>query len=79
LELARQRDIRWLVIKQDLQLDDDQVEEDRDAMLEVLKQDFKQVESLNNYDIYRRQTGPEDKDEDEDEDEGDDSDNDSDN
>jgi hypothetical protein len=79
LELARQRDTRWLVIKQDLQLDDDQVEEDRDAMLEVLKQDFKQVESLNNYDIYRRRAGPEDKDEDEDEDEGDDSDNDSDN
>jgi hypothetical protein len=77
LQLARERDIRWLVVKEDLQLDDDQVEEDRDRMLEVLKQDFKQVESLNNYAIYRRRAGPEDKDEDEDEgdDSGDDSDN----
>lgn len=77
VELARQRDIRWLVVKDDLQLDDDQVEEDRDAMLELLKQDFKKVESLNNYDIYRRRLGPEDKDEDEDE--GDDDEDDSDN
>lgn len=77
LELARARDIRWLVVKEDLQLDDDQVEEDRDRMLELLKQDFKQVESLNNYEIYRRRTGADDKDEDEDE--GDDSEDDSDN
>ena len=77
MELARARDIRWLVVKEDLQLDDDQVEEDRDRMLELLKQDFKRVESLNNYDIYRRRTGAED--ENEDEDEGDDSEDDSDN
>jgi hypothetical protein len=74
LELARARDIRWLVVKEDLQLDDDQVEEDRDRMLELLKQDFKQVESLNNYDIYRRRTSADDKDEDEDEDDSDNSD-----
>ncbi|MDQ5839299.1 MAG: hypothetical protein M3379_21180, partial [Acidobacteriota bacterium] len=77
LELARQTDIRWLVVKEDLQLDEDQVEEDRDRMLELLKQDFKQVESLNNYRIYRRRTSAEDQDEDEDE--GDDSEDDSDN
>jgi hypothetical protein len=77
LELARAHDIRWLVVKEDLQLDDDQVEEDRDAMLELLKQDFKHVESLNNYDIYRRRAGPEDKDEDEDEGEDDEDDSDS--
>lgn len=77
LELARQRDIRWLVVKEDLQLDEDQVEEDRDRMLELLKQDFKQVESLNNYRIYRRRTSAEDQDEDDDE--GDDSEDDSDN
>ena len=77
VELARQTDIRWLVVKEDLQLDEDQVEEDRDRMLELLKQDFKQVESLNNYRIYRRRTSAEDQDEDEDE--GDDSEDDSDN
>jgi hypothetical protein len=77
VELARQTDVRWLVVKEDLQLDEDQVEEDRDRMLELLKQDFKQVESLNNYRIYRRRTSAEDQDEDEDE--GDDSEDDSDN
>lgn len=73
VELARARGIRWLVVKQDLQLDDDQVEEDRDRMVEVLEQDFKQVESLNNYDVYRRKTAGEE--EDEEGDDEDDSDN----
>src|SRR5207253_9214596 len=50
--LARTQDIRWLIVKQDLQLEDDQVEQARDEMLKLLAQDFKQVESLNNYDIY---------------------------
>src|ERR1043165_6155098 len=77
VELARRTDIRWLVVKEAWQLDEDQVEEDRDRMLEPLKQDFKQVESLNNYRIYRRRTSAEDQDEDEDE--GDDSEDDSDN
>lgn len=70
LELARERDIRWLIVKQDLQLEDEQVEQDRDRLVEALKQDFKQVESLNNYDIYRRKTGSEDEDDDDDEDDG---------
>jgi hypothetical protein len=74
LEIARARDIRWLIVKQDLQLEDDQVEQDRDRLVETLEQDFKQVESLNNYDIYRRKTGNEDEDEEDSDDDGDDSD-----
>ncbi|PYS88871.1 MAG: hypothetical protein DMF64_19235 [Acidobacteria bacterium] len=55
--LAQAKDIRWLIVKQDLQLEDDQVAQERDEMLKPLEQDFEQVESLNNYDIYRRKMG----------------------
>ncbi|HKC62533.1 MAG TPA: hypothetical protein VKB86_02795 [Pyrinomonadaceae bacterium] len=71
LGLARNRDIRWLIVKGDLQLEDDQVDADKDQMLKILEQDFKQVESLNNYDIYQRKTGNEDEDEGDDEDDSD--------
>ena len=67
LELARSRDIRWLIVKGDLQLEDDQADEDKEQLLKLLEQDFKQVESLNNYDIYQRKTGNEDEDEGDDE------------
>lgn len=63
LKIARERNIRWLIIKQDLQNEDEQVEQERDRLTEVLEGDFEQVESLNNYDIYRRKD-PEDKDDD---------------
>jgi hypothetical protein len=53
LNLARARQIQWLVVKRDLQLETDPVEE-RTRLLELLRQDFEQVESLDNYDIYRR-------------------------
>jgi len=54
LELARQRDIRWLIVKRDLQNEDDQVNQEKDQLTAALEQDFEQVESLKNYDIYRR-------------------------
>lgn len=54
LTMCRERNIRWLIVKQDLQNEDEQVEQERDRLTEVLEQDFEQVESLNNYDIYRR-------------------------
>jgi hypothetical protein len=54
LQIARQRNIRWLIIKQDLQDEDEHVEQERDRITEVLEQDFEQVESLSNYDIYHR-------------------------
>jgi hypothetical protein len=52
LNLSRARQIQWLVVKRDLQLETDPVEE-RTRLLELLRQDFEQVESLDNYDIYR--------------------------
>jgi hypothetical protein len=56
MNLARARQIRWLVVKRDLQLASDPVE-DRDRLFELLRKDFEQVESLDNYDIYRRKAG----------------------
>jgi hypothetical protein len=56
LNMARARQIRWLVVKRDLQLGNEPVE-DKDRLLELLRQDFKQVESLDNYDVYRRNSG----------------------
>jgi MFS family permease len=52
-KLCRDKNIRWVIIKQDLQLEEDPVE-NRDHLIELLEQDFEQVDSLNNYEIYRR-------------------------
>jgi hypothetical protein len=53
LELSRSQNIDWLVVKRKVQLDQDPVE-DKDRLLTLLCQDFKHVESLENYDVYRR-------------------------
>jgi len=53
LKICRERNIRWLIVKQDLQNEDEGVEQERDRLTEALEQEFEQVESLNNYDIYR--------------------------
>jgi hypothetical protein len=55
LQLSRARDIRWLIVKRELQLQTDPVE-DKDRLLELLRQDFQQVESLDNYDVYRKKS-----------------------
>ncbi len=54
LQIARERKIRWVIIKQDLQDEDEHVEEERDRLTGAVEKDFDQVESLANYDIYRR-------------------------
>ena len=54
LKLARDRNIRWLIVKQDLQDEDEELEKQRDELTEALEEDFDQIENLNNYDIYRR-------------------------
>ncbi len=53
IKLWRDKNIRWVIVKQDLQLEEDPVE-NRDRLIELLEQNFEQVESLNNYDIYKR-------------------------
>lgn len=67
LNLARARNIRWLVVKQEMQDEDEGIEKQRDELTEALDQDFEQVESLSNYDIYHRRD-PNQKDDDDDDD-----------
>ena len=43
-----------MIVKQDLQNEDDNVSQEKDQLTEALEQDFEQVESLKNYEIYRR-------------------------
>ena len=52
-ELARQRNVRWLVVKRTLQLQEEPLAF-RPQLLELLQHDFELADSLNNYDIYRR-------------------------
>ena len=66
---ARERDVRWLIIKNDLQIDGEPLE-DKERLLELLKQDFRRVDELNNYEIYKRRAPGDPEDE---QDNGDDS------
>jgi hypothetical protein len=53
LEISRQRNICWLILKKNLQLNANPVENEN-HLLDLLRFDFKPVQSLANYDIYRR-------------------------
>lgn len=52
--ICRERNITWLIVKQDLQNEEDAVDQEKDRITTALEDDFEQVESLANYDIYRR-------------------------
>jgi hypothetical protein len=67
-ELCRERNIQWLIIKQDLQNEEDAVDQEKDQITAALEEDFEQVESLTNYDIYKRIDPNEKKDSDDDDD-----------
>ena len=70
LQIARDRHVGWVIIKQDLQDEDEHVEEERDRLTEAVEKEFEQVESLGNYDIYRRKdpNAPRDEGDDDDDD-----------
>ncbi|MCU1343178.1 MAG: hypothetical protein JWN92_2601 [Candidatus Acidoferrum typicum] len=51
--LARDRNIRWLVVKNKLQVNGEPVE-DEARLLALLRQDFQFVQSLGVYDVYHR-------------------------
>jgi len=51
--LARQRNVRWLIVKRGLQLQEQPLAF-RPQLVELLSRDFSLAESLNDYDIYRR-------------------------
>jgi hypothetical protein len=52
-QIARNRNIRWFIVKNNLQLNGEPVEE-KDKVLALLKQDFQFVRSVGIYDVYRR-------------------------
>ncbi|MFN2531226.1 MAG: hypothetical protein ABR555_08015 [Pyrinomonadaceae bacterium] len=53
VQVARDRNINWLIVKDELQLETEPVE-NREELLDLLMKDFEEYESLNNYEIYRR-------------------------
>jgi len=53
VQLARQRNVPWLIVKRNLQLQEEPIAF-RPQLLQLLSRDYSPVESLNNYDIYRR-------------------------
>jgi hypothetical protein len=56
VEIGRRRNICWLILKKKIQRNDEPVE-DESRLLQLLRGDFILVQSLANYDIYRRKTG----------------------
>ncbi|MGC1180202.1 MAG: hypothetical protein WA884_14590 [Methyloceanibacter sp.] len=54
LKIGRDLQVRWLVVKHELQLDDDVVDGDKVRLTKLLKQDFKMVKRLKGYDVYQR-------------------------
>ena len=55
VDLARARNIRWLIVKNELQLEEEPLEK-KDELMKLLLQDFESVESLDNYEIYKRKS-----------------------
>jgi hypothetical protein len=70
--ICRERNITWLIVKQDMQDEEDAIDQEKDQITAVLEEDFEQVESLTNYDIYRRIDPNAKKDADDDDDDQDD-------
>ena len=73
VDTARARNIQWLIVKNDLQLEEEPIEK-KDELMKLLLKEFKSVESLNNYEIYKRRAAGSSDDKDEDDDSNDDDD-----
>jgi hypothetical protein len=56
VEISRQRNICWIILKKNLQRKDDPVE-DRIRLLDLLRSDFAPVQSLTDYEIFQRNGG----------------------
>jgi len=54
VELTHARNIRWLIVKRELQIKED-VTPQREATMKALLEDFKPYARLKGYDVYRRQ------------------------
>lgn len=66
-------DIEWMIVKNDLEIEADDMIDSKDRMVEALQPDFRHVESLDNYEIFkRRHAGDPPDEEDDDSDDSDD-------
>ena len=71
--ICRERNIQWVIVKQELQNEEDAVDEEKERIVAALEDDFEHVEELGNYDIYHRidpnapKTSDDDNDDDDDE------------
>ena len=61
-------DIEWVIIKNDTEIEADTMIDSKTAIFDLLKPEFRHVESLNNYEIYKRRHADDPPDEDEDDD-----------
>lgn len=52
--ICRERNIQWVIVKQELQNEEDAVDEEKERIVAALGDDFEQVDGLGNYDIYHR-------------------------
>ncbi len=68
VDIAREKNINWLIVKNDLQLEEEPIER-KDELMKLLMQEFESVDSLNNYEIYKRKSADEDNDDADDDDE----------
>lgn len=66
LQLCRERNIKWLIVKQDIQDEDEGITREEEQITTALEQDFEQVDTLGNYEIYRRGQAEEGGDDDDD-------------
>jgi len=59
VDVARSRNIQWLIVKDELQMEEEPLEH-KDELMKLLLEDFESVESLDNYEIYKRKTSDSD-------------------
>jgi hypothetical protein len=55
VDLARARNIQWLIVKNELQLEEEPLER-KDELMNLLLKEFESVDSLDNYEIYKRKS-----------------------
>jgi hypothetical protein len=54
VQISRGLPVRWLIVKHEMQLDDDAVAQDKASLAKLLAPDFSLVKRLKGYDVYRR-------------------------
>ena len=67
-------DIEWIILKNETEIEADSMIDSKTAIFDLLKADFRHVESLNNYEIYKRRHADDPPDEDDGDDSGNDAD-----